>query len=68
VLVAYPGPSVIETLFVDTRRSQPVEPIEERRRYRPPVRLEPSFRRLRRGDEISPRLPELAESRSFILP
>jgi hypothetical protein len=35
---------VIEALFVDTRRSQPVERSEERRRYRPPVRLEPSFR------------------------
>ncbi len=44
MLFAYPGPDVIEALFVDTRRSQPVEGIEERRRYRPPLRLEPSFR------------------------
>lgn len=44
MLFAYPGPDVIEALFVDTRRSQPVERLEERRRYRPPVRLEPSFR------------------------
>ncbi len=44
ILFAYPGPNVIEALFVDTRRSPPVEAIEERRRYRPPVRLEPSFR------------------------
>lgn len=43
-LFAYPGPNVIEALFVDTRRSQPVELLEERRRYRPPVRLEPNFR------------------------
>ena len=44
MLFAYPGPGVIEALFVDTRRSQPVERLDERRRYRPPVRLEPSFR------------------------
>lgn len=44
ILFAYPGASVIEPLFVDTRRSQPVERLDERRRYRPPVRLEPSFR------------------------
>jgi mannose-6-phosphate isomerase len=44
MLFAYPGAEVIDALFVDTRRSQPVELIEERRRYRPPVRLEPSFR------------------------
>lgn len=44
MLFAYPGPNVIEALFVDTRQSQPVERLEERRRYRPPVRLEPSFR------------------------
>lgn len=44
VLFAYPGPSVIDALFVDTRQSRPVEPIEERRQYRPPVRLKPSFR------------------------
>jgi mannose-6-phosphate isomerase len=43
MLFAYPGPSVIEALFVDTRQSQ-VERLEERRRYRPPTRLEPSFR------------------------
>lgn len=45
MLFAYPGAAVIDALFVDTRRSRPVERIEERRRYRPPVRLEPSFRR-----------------------
>lgn len=44
MLFAYPGASVIEALFVDTRRAQPVERLDERRRYRPPVRLEPSFR------------------------
>lgn len=44
MLFAYPGPSVIEALFVDTRQSQPALRLEERRRYRPPVRLEPSFR------------------------
>jgi mannose-6-phosphate isomerase len=44
VVFAYPGASVIDALFVDTRRTQRVEPIEERRRYRPPVRLEPRFR------------------------
>lgn len=44
ILFAYPGPRVIEALFVDTRRSQPVERIEERRSYRPPVQLQPSFR------------------------
>ncbi len=44
ILFAYPGPKVIDSLFVDTRRSQSVERLEERRRYRPPVRLEPSFR------------------------
>ena len=44
MLFAYPGPTVIEALFVDTRRSEPVERLDERRRYRPPVRLEPSFR------------------------
>jgi mannose-6-phosphate isomerase len=44
MLFAYPGATVIESLFVDTRRSQPVERLEERRRYRPPTRLEPSFR------------------------
>lgn len=44
MLFAYPGANVIEALFVDTRRSQSVERIDERRRYRPPVRLEPSFR------------------------
>ena len=44
MLFAYPGPRVIDALFVDTRQSQPVERLEERRRYRPPVRLEPSFR------------------------
>jgi mannose-6-phosphate isomerase len=43
-LFAYPGPKVIEALFVDTRQAQPAELLEERRRYRPPVRLEPSFR------------------------
>ncbi len=43
-LFAYPGPNVIEALFVDTRRSKPVELLEERRRYRPPVRLEANFR------------------------
>lgn len=44
MLFAYPGASVIEALFIDTRRSPAVGPIEERRRYRPPVRLQPSFR------------------------
>jgi mannose-6-phosphate isomerase len=44
MLFAYPGPDVIDALFVDTRRSQRERPVEERRRYRPPVRLEPSFR------------------------
>jgi mannose-6-phosphate isomerase len=44
VLFAYPGASVIEELFVDTRRSRDVAPLEERRQYRPPVRLSPSFR------------------------
>ncbi|HYD36856.1 MAG TPA: class I mannose-6-phosphate isomerase [Allosphingosinicella sp.] len=44
MLFAYPGATVIESLFVDTRRSLPVERLDERRRYRPPVRLEPSFR------------------------
>jgi mannose-6-phosphate isomerase len=44
MLFAYPGPSVIEALFVDTRQSRPALRLEERRRYRPPVRLEPSFR------------------------
>jgi len=44
MLFAYPGASVIDALFVDTRQSQPVERIDERRRYRPPVRLEPRFR------------------------
>jgi mannose-6-phosphate isomerase len=44
MLFAYPGASVIDALFVDTRQSQPVERIDERRRYRPPTRLEPSFR------------------------
>jgi mannose-6-phosphate isomerase len=43
VLFAYPGGTVIEALFVDTRHRQ-VEPLDERRRYRPPVRLEPRFR------------------------
>jgi mannose-6-phosphate isomerase len=43
VLFAYPGAAVIQDLFVDTRRRQ-VEPLDERRRYRPPVRLEPRFR------------------------
>lgn len=44
MLFAYPGATVIEDLFVDTRQSQ-AERADERRRYRPPVRLEPSFRR-----------------------
>jgi mannose-6-phosphate isomerase len=43
ILFAYPGATVIESLFVDTRQRQ-VEPLDERRRYRPPVRLEPRFR------------------------
>lgn len=43
VLFAYPGASVIEALFVDTRRRQ-VERLDERRHYRPPTRLEPRFR------------------------
>lgn len=43
VLFAYPGGSVIEALFVDTRQRQ-VERLDERRHYRPPTRLEPSFR------------------------
>jgi mannose-6-phosphate isomerase len=43
ILFAYPGASVIEALFVDTRQKQ-VDRIDERRRYRPPTRLEPSFR------------------------
>ena len=44
MLFAYPGARIIDALFVDTRQSKPVERIEERRRYRPPVRLESSFR------------------------
>ncbi|HEX8223515.1 MAG TPA: class I mannose-6-phosphate isomerase [Allosphingosinicella sp.] len=44
ILFAYPGGTVIDALFVDTRQSKPVERLDERRRYRPPVRLEPSFR------------------------
>lgn len=44
VIFAYPGASVIEALFVDTRQRPAVERLEERRRYRPPTRLEPSFR------------------------
>jgi mannose-6-phosphate isomerase len=43
ILFAYPGGSVIEALFVDTRQKQ-VERLDERRSYRPPTRLEPSFR------------------------
>jgi mannose-6-phosphate isomerase len=43
IVFAYPGASVIDALFVDTRQRQ-VEQLEERRRYRPPTRLEPSFR------------------------
>lgn len=43
VLFAYPGSGVIDALFVDTRRRQ-VEPLDERRHYRPPTRLEPRFR------------------------
>lgn len=43
VLFAYPGGTVIEALFVDTRQRQ-VERLDERRHYRPPTRLEPSFR------------------------
>jgi mannose-6-phosphate isomerase len=43
ILFAYPGAGVIEALFVDTRQRQ-VERLEERRQYRPPTRLEPSFR------------------------
>jgi mannose-6-phosphate isomerase len=43
ILFAYPGATMIEALFVDTRQRQ-VERLDERRRYRPPVRLEPSFR------------------------
>ena len=43
VLFAYPGGSVIDALFVDTRQRQ-VERLDERRRYRPPTRLQPSFR------------------------
>jgi mannose-6-phosphate isomerase len=43
IVFAYPGASVIEALFVDTRQRQ-VERLDERRRYRPPVRLEPRFR------------------------
>ncbi|HEX6376234.1 MAG TPA: class I mannose-6-phosphate isomerase [Allosphingosinicella sp.] len=44
MLFAYPGASVIEALFVDTRQRPQVERLDERRRYRPPVRLEPTFR------------------------
>ena len=43
ILFAYPGGTMIEALFEDTRQRQ-VERLDERRRYRPPVRLEPSFR------------------------
>jgi hypothetical protein len=43
MLFAYPGGTVIDSLFVDTRQRQ-VERLDERRGYRPPVRLEPSFR------------------------
>jgi mannose-6-phosphate isomerase len=43
ILFAYPGATMIDALFVDTRKRE-VERLEERRRYRPPVRLEPSFR------------------------
>ncbi|HYG46351.1 MAG TPA: class I mannose-6-phosphate isomerase [Allosphingosinicella sp.] len=44
VIFAYPGATVIEALFVDTRQGPAVERLDERRRYRPPTRLEPSFR------------------------
>jgi mannose-6-phosphate isomerase len=43
IVFAYPGANVIDALFVDTRQRQ-VERLDERRRYRPPVRLEPRFR------------------------
>jgi mannose-6-phosphate isomerase len=43
VLFAYPGANVIEDLFVDTRQRQ-VKRLEDRRQYRSPTRLEPSFR------------------------
>jgi mannose-6-phosphate isomerase len=43
MLFAYPGGRVIDALFIDTRQRQ-IEPLDERRRYRPPTRLEPSFR------------------------
>jgi mannose-6-phosphate isomerase len=43
ILFAYPGGTVIEALFVDTRQRQ-IDRLDERRRYRPPTRLEPRFR------------------------
>lgn len=43
-LFAYPGGSVIDALFVDTRTAASVTRLDERRLYRPPVRLEPRFR------------------------
>jgi mannose-6-phosphate isomerase len=44
VLFAYPGGTVIPSLFVDTRRGSEGERSNDRRQYRPPVRLEPRFR------------------------
>jgi mannose-6-phosphate isomerase len=43
MLFAYPGGTVIDALFVDTRQKQ-VARLDERRQYRPPTRLEPRFR------------------------
>jgi len=44
VVFAYPGATVIDALFVDTRSGRQIERLDERRHYRPPTRLEPSFR------------------------
>lgn len=43
MLFAYPGVEIIETLFVDTRTTPRGAAGEERRNYRPPVRVSPSF-------------------------
>jgi mannose-6-phosphate isomerase len=42
ILFAYPGGGVIKDLFVDTRAANVVG-LGERRRYTPPIRLEPTF-------------------------
>jgi mannose-6-phosphate isomerase len=43
MLFAYPGAAVIEDLLVDTRVADRGAGIAERRAYRPPVRVNPSF-------------------------